>query len=100
MAPLSLYLFLSALMFAIGAAGFVFRRDTIVMLMCLELMLNAANLSFAAFSSFLGNMDGQIAAFFVIVVAAAEAAVGLALLIALFRSVRSVDSSAAAELKG
>ena len=100
MAPLSLYLFLSALMFAIGAAGFVFRRDTIVMLMCLELMLNAANLSFAAFSRFLENIDGQIAAFFVIVVAAAEAAVGLALLIALFRSVRSVDSTAVTELKG
>ncbi|NLF25346.1 MAG: NADH-quinone oxidoreductase subunit NuoK [Deltaproteobacteria bacterium] len=99
MVPLSAYLILSALMFVIGAVGFIFRRNTIVMLMCLELMLNAVNISFAAFSRFHGNIDGQVAAFFVIVAAAAEAALGLALIISLYRAVKSLDSYGPDELR-
>jgi NADH-quinone oxidoreductase subunit K len=86
MVPLSHYLALSVILFVLGAAGFVFRRSVITIFMCIELMLNAVNLAFMAFSRFLGNLDGQLFAFFVIVVAAAEAAVGLALIIALYRN--------------
>lgn len=86
MVPLSHYLALSAILFVIGAAGFVFRRNVITVFMCIELMLNAVNLAFIAFSRFRGNLDGQLFVFFVIVVAAAEAAVGLALIIALYRN--------------
>ncbi len=86
MVPLSHYLALSAILFVIGAAGFVFRRNIITVFMCIELMLNAVNLAFVAFSRFRGNLDGQLFVFFVIVVAAAEAAVGLALIIAVYRN--------------
>jgi NADH-quinone oxidoreductase subunit K len=86
MVPLSHYMALSAILFVIGAAGFIFRRNVITVFMCIELMLNAVNLAFIAFSRFRGNLDGQLFAFFVIVVAAAEAAVGLALILALFRN--------------
>jgi NADH-quinone oxidoreductase subunit K len=86
MVPLSHYIALSAILFVIGAAGFIFRRNIITVFMCIELMLNAVNLAFMAFSRFRGNLDGQLFVFFVIVVAAAEAAVGLALIIALYRS--------------
>jgi NADH-quinone oxidoreductase subunit K len=86
MVPLSHYLALSAILFVIGAAGFVFRRNIITVFMCVELMLNAVNLAFVAFSRFRGNLDGQLFVFFVIVVAAAEAAVGLALIIAVYRN--------------
>jgi NADH-quinone oxidoreductase subunit K len=86
MVPLSHYLALSAILFVIGAAGFVFRRNVITIFMCIELMLNAVNLAFVAFSRFRGNLDGQLFVFFVIVVAAAEAAVGLALIISLYRN--------------
>jgi NADH-quinone oxidoreductase subunit K len=86
MVALSHYLALSAILFVIGAAGFVFRRNVITVFMCIELMLNAVNLAFVAFSRFRGNLDGQLFVFFVIVVAAAEAAVGLALIIALYRN--------------
>jgi NADH-quinone oxidoreductase subunit K len=86
MVPLSHYLALSVVIFILGAAGFVLRRNVITIFMCIELMLNAVNLAFVAFSRYLGNLDGQIFAFFVIVVAAAEAAVGLAIIIALYRS--------------
>lgn len=86
MVPLSHYLALSAILFVIGAAGFVFRRNVITVFMCIELMLNAVNLAFVAFSRFRGNLDGQLFVFFVIVVAAAEASVGLALIIALYRN--------------
>ncbi len=97
MVPLSHYLGLSAILFILGAAGFVFRRNIITVFMCIELMLNAVNLAFMAFSRFLGNLDGQIFVFFVIVVAAAEAAVGLAVIIALHRhrpslNIEDVDS--------
>ena len=84
--PLEYYLALSAVLFVIGVTGVLTRRNAIIVFMCIELMLNAVNLAFMAFSRFLGNLDGQLFVFFVIVVAAAEAAVGLALIIALYRN--------------
>ena len=87
MAELNHYLILSAVLFTIGTAGVVLRRNVITVLLSLEVMLNAVNLTFIAFGRFLGSSDGQIIVFFVITVAAAEAAVGLALVIALFRHV-------------
>lgn len=81
---------LSVILFSIGVAGVVFRRNVIVLFLCIELMLNAVNLAFVAFSHSAG-IDGQIFVFFVMTVAAAEAAVGLALVIAIFRHVESVD---------
>jgi NADH-quinone oxidoreductase subunit K len=83
-------LVLSAILFAIGVAGVVFRRNAIILFLCIELMLNAVNLSFIAFSK-LHGIDGQVFVFFVISVAAAEAAVGLALVIAIFRHRETVD---------
>lgn len=91
MVPLAHYLALSVILFVLGAAGFVFRRSIITVFMCIELMLNAVNLAFIAFSRFLGNLDGQIFVFFVIVVAAAEASVGLAIIIALHRNRASLN---------
>jgi NADH-quinone oxidoreductase subunit K len=91
MVPLSHYLALSVILFVLGIAGFIFRRNIITVFMCIELMLNAVNLAFMAFSKFLGNLDGQIFVFFVIVVAAAEAAVGFAIIIALHRNRASLN---------
>jgi len=99
MTPLSFYLALSAIMFVIGCVGAIVRRNAIVVFMCIELMLNAVNLSFVAFSHSVGNLDGQIAVFFVMVVAAAEAAVGLAIILGLFRTTKSVETSAANEMR-
>ena len=99
MVPISSYLTLSAIMFTLGVIGVIVRRNAIVVFMCIELMLNAVNLSFVAFSRSVGNLDGQIAVFFVMVVAAAEAAVGLAIIISLFRSTRSIETSDAAEMR-
>jgi NADH-quinone oxidoreductase subunit K len=84
--PLSWFLVLSAVLFVIGAAGFLFRRNVVTMFMCIELMLNAVNLSFIAFSYKLDKVDGHVFTFFVMVVAAAEAAVGLAIILAVFRN--------------
>lgn len=91
--PLSWYLILSAVLFTLGAAGFLFRRNLITMFMSIELMLNAVNLSLIAFSYRLNQVDGHIFAFFVMVVAAAEAAVGLAIILTVFknRSTLAVD---------
>lgn len=100
MAELNHYLALSGLLFAIGAIGVVLRKNLITMLLSVEVMLNAVNLSFVAFGHFLGTADGQIIVFFVVTVAAAEAAVGLALVIALFRHVESLNPDAFRELKG
>ena len=100
MVPLSSYLVLSGAMFLIGLVGFIVRRNAIVVFMCIELMLNAANIAFAALSRVVGNLDGQAAVFFVMVVAAAEAAVGLAVVLAMFRTMRSVETDQAAELRG
>ncbi|MGH7495736.1 MAG: NADH-quinone oxidoreductase subunit NuoK [bacterium] len=83
--PLSYYLILSAVLFAIGVAGVLLRRNAIVIFMSIELMLNAVNLTFVAFAAQLQNIEGQIFVFFVMVVAAAEVAIGLALMVAIFR---------------
>src|SRR5512139_1984139 len=80
------YLFLSALLFALGAVGVILKKNVISIFLCIELMLNAVNLSFIAFSTFLNQVNGQIFVFFVMVVAAAEAVVGLAITIALYRT--------------
>ncbi len=89
--PLSYYLGLSAILFTIGVAGVLTRRNAIVVFMCIELMLNAVNLTLVAFSSTLGDVTGQALVFFVMAVAAAEAAVGLAIVIALFRNKLTVN---------
>jgi NADH-quinone oxidoreductase subunit K len=94
------YVVLSALIFAVGLFGIVTRRNAVVILMSLELMLNGANLAFVAFSRHWGNLQGQVFTFFVIAVAAAEAAVALAILIALFRLKGGVTLDDATELKG
>jgi NADH-quinone oxidoreductase subunit K len=91
MVPLDHYLILSAVIFAIGVAGVVVRRNLIVVLMSVELMLNAVNLTFIAFSRFLGSMQGQVVVFFVMAVAAAEAVIGLAIIISVFRHRQSLD---------
>ncbi|HSK31184.1 MAG TPA: NADH-quinone oxidoreductase subunit NuoK [Candidatus Limnocylindria bacterium] len=89
--PLSYYLILSAVVFAIGVIGVLIRRNLIVVLMSIELMLNAVNLTFIAFARFLGSMDGQVVVFFVIAVAAAEAVIGLAIIISVFRHRQTLD---------
>lgn len=92
MVSLASYLILSAILFSIGVAGFLMRRNTIVIFMSIELMLNAANLAFVAFARFLESIDGQIFVFFVMAVAAAEAAVGLAIIMAMFRTRETVNA--------
>ena len=91
MVPLSYYLILSAVVFAIGVLGVLIRRNLIVLLMSIELMLNGVNLTFIAFSRYLGSIDGQIMVFFVMAVAAAEAVVGLAIIIAVYRHRHTLD---------
>ena len=91
MIPLDYYLILSAFMFCVGVLGVVVRRNAIIVFMSIELMLNSVNLSLIAFSSFLGDPTGQMLVFFVMTVAAAEAAVGLAIIIALFRNKKTVN---------
>jgi NADH-quinone oxidoreductase subunit K len=90
-APLNHYLILSAVLFTIGTAGIFIRRNVITMLLSIEIMLNAVNLTFVAFGRSLGQADGQILVFFVMTVAAAEAAVGLAIVIAMFRVRESLN---------
>jgi NADH-quinone oxidoreductase subunit K len=85
------YLYLSALLFTIGATGVLIRRNAIVVFMCIELMLNATNLAFVSLARMHGTLDGQIIAFFVMVVAAAEVVVGLAIIVAIFRTRRSAS---------
>jgi NADH-quinone oxidoreductase subunit K len=85
------YLILSGLLFAIGAIGVLTRRNAIVVFMCVELMLNACNLAFVTFARQVGNLEGQIIAFFVMVVAAAEVVVGLAIIVTIFRTRRSAS---------
>ena len=86
------YMVVSAILFALGTFGVLTRRNAIVIFMCIELMLNSVNLTFIALSRHVGNMDGQIFVFFVMTVAAAEAAVGLALMIAFYRNRESIDT--------
>jgi len=99
MIPLGHYLIVSAVLFAIGTTGVFLRRNLITILLSIEIMLNAVNLSFVAFGRAAGDMDGQIITFFVMTVAAAEAAVGLALIIALFRHRESLNPDAFTSLK-
>lgn len=91
MVPLQSYLVLSAILFIIGSVGVVSRRNAIIVFMSIELMLNSVNLTLVAFSAFLGDVTGQMLVFFVMTVAAAEAAVGLAIVIALFRRKQTVN---------
>ena len=85
------YLIVSAILFSIGTIGVLTRKNAIVIFMCIEMMLNAVNLTFVALSNHLGNLDGQVFVFFVMTVAAAEAAVGLALMIAYYNNKESID---------
>ncbi len=91
MVTLQHYLFLSAILFCLGVIGVMFRRNLIIILMSLELMLNSVNLTFVAFSHYLGSIEGQIFVLFVMVIAAAEVAVGLAVAVAIFRMKGTVD---------
>jgi NADH-quinone oxidoreductase subunit K len=100
MAPLSHYLILSAILFTVGVVGVLVRKNAIILFMCIELMLNAVNLTLIAFSQFLGNTEGQVLVFFVMTVAAAEAAVGLALIISIYRNKETVDVDKLDLLKG
>ena len=93
------YLYLSAMLFTIGAVGVVVRRNAIVVFMCVELMLNAANLSFVTFSRINGDLNGQVIAFFTMVVAACEVVVGLAIIVTIYRSRRSASIDDASLLK-
>ena len=93
------YLYLSALLFTIGAVGVVVRRNAIVVFMCVELMLNAANLTLVTFSRVNGTLDGQVVAFFTMVVAACEVVVGLAIIVTIYRSRRSASVDDASLLK-
>jgi NADH-quinone oxidoreductase subunit K len=99
MTPLSHYLILSAILFSIGTAGVFMRRNLITILLSIEIMLNAVNLTFVAFSRQVGTVDGQIIVAFVMTVAAAEAAVGLAIIVALFRLRPSLNPDAFTSLK-
>jgi NADH-quinone oxidoreductase subunit K len=93
------YLYLSALLFTIGAAGVLVRRNAIVVFMCIELMLNAVNLAFVTFAREHRNLDGQVYAFFTMVVAAAEVVVGLAIIMTIFRARRSTSVDDASLLR-
>jgi len=101
MIPLSHFLIVSALLFSISVAGiFLNRKNMIILLMCIELMLLAVNLNFIAFSHYLGDVAGQVFVFFILTVAAAEAAIGLAILITVFRNRRTINVQELDEMKG
>jgi len=91
MIPINYYIILSAILFIVGALGVLIRRNPLVIFMSIELMLNAANLAFVAFARMYQNLNGQIFVFFIMTVAAAEVAVGLALIVAIFKSKHSID---------
>ncbi len=94
------FVLLSAILFSIGAVGVLIRRNPLIMFMSIELMLNAVNLAFVAFSRYSNNLDGQVLVFLVLTVAAAEVAVGLAIIVALFRSRATVNVDEVSALKG
>lgn len=100
MIPTSYFLILSAVLFALGVVGFLFRKDLITQFLSIEVMLNAANLAFIAFSRALSSIDGQVVVFFVITVAAAEAAIGLAIILLVYRQRKSVKSEDMELMKG
>ncbi|HVC34324.1 MAG TPA: NADH-quinone oxidoreductase subunit NuoK [Chloroflexota bacterium] len=91
LAPLPYYLILSAVLFTIGIFGFLFRKNPLIMFMSIELMLNAANLTFVSFARYLGSLSGQVIVFFVMTIAAAEVVVGLAIIVSIFRARASID---------
>jgi NADH-quinone oxidoreductase subunit K len=93
------YLMLCPILFAIGASGLLMRKNMIVLLMCIELMLNSVNLLLVSFSNFFGNGDAQIFVFFIVVVAAAEATVGLSIILLAYRNLRSIDINLFNKLK-
>ncbi|MCA9873245.1 MAG: NADH-quinone oxidoreductase subunit NuoK [Ardenticatenaceae bacterium] len=94
------YIALSVILFTIGSLGVLLRRNAIIIFMSVEMMLNSANLAFVAFARYLGDLDGQVLVFFVITVAAAEVAVGLALIVAIFRTKKSINIDDMNLLKG
>ena len=94
------YIALSAILFSLGALGVLLRRNAIIVFMSIEMMLNAANLAFVAFARHLGDLDGQVLVFFVITVAAAEVAVGLALIVTIFRTKKSINIDEINLMKG
>ncbi len=98
--PAAWYLVLAALLFGIGALGVLIKRSALIMFMCIELMLNAVNLTFVTFSRSLSDIGGQAAVFFVMVVAAAEVTVGLGIVVAVFRRRRSTSVDELSELRG
>jgi len=98
--PLEHFIILSSVLFCLGVLGVLLRKNAIVILGCVELMLNSTNLLLAAFSAYKGNGDGQLLVFFIMVVAAAEVAVGLAIIAMLYRNTRSVDVSIFNKLRG
>jgi NADH-quinone oxidoreductase subunit K len=100
MVPTSYYAILAAILFVIGVLGVLVRRNAIIIFMSVELMLNAVNLTFVAFARALNSLDGQVFVFFIITVAAAEVAIGLALIVALFRSKQTTDVDDVSLLKG
>ncbi|GAB4504820.1 MAG: NADH-quinone oxidoreductase subunit NuoK [Anaerolineales bacterium] len=100
MVPVSYYIVLSAILFALGALGVLIRRNALIIFMSVELMLNAANLAFVAFARVFEALNGQIFVFFVMTVAAAEVAVGLALMVAIFKTKHSIDVDQMSSLKG
>jgi NADH-quinone oxidoreductase subunit K len=100
MVPVDYYIVLSAILFTIGALGVLVRRNPLIIFMSIELMLNAANLAFVAFASVFKAFDGQIFAFFIIAVAAAEVAVGLALIVEIFKTRKSINVDEINSLKG
>lgn len=100
MVPVSYYLVLSAVLFVIGILGVLLRRNALVIFMSLELMFNAGNLAFVTFARMYGGLTGQLIVFFVMTVAAAEVAIGLALMVEIFRSKRSIDMDELNNLKG
>ena len=100
MVPLNWYLMLSAVVFMVGVFGFLTRRNIIIMFISVELMLNAVNISLVAFSHYLQDMRGQILVIFIITVAAAEAVIGLAIIIALFRNKDTIHVDEMSEMKG
>jgi NADH-quinone oxidoreductase subunit K len=93
------YLLLSTILFSIGVIGVLFRRNALIILMCIELMLNAVNLLLVSFSAYSGNTEGQVFVFFIMVVAAAEVAVGLALMVSIYRNIGSIDINVLNKLK-
>jgi len=100
LAPLPFYLVLSAVLFTIGVFGFLFRKNPLIMFMSIELMLNAANLTFVSFARYLGSLNGQVIVFFIMTIAAAEVVVGLGIIVSIFRVRSNIDVDDIHLLKG